>query len=73
MAAGRIDNPEHYTTLYHSGSPAGACAEVFDFIPLWQSLMLRDLDDRFEVCDLDDAARLVEPPIVPATCSKWSW
>jgi hypothetical protein len=79
--AGRVDNPEHYRTLYLSDGPGGACAEAFDFVATWAQDMLRGapaipgsfralatfvLDDNVEVCDLDDAPRLVELGMRPS-------
>ena len=39
--AGRIDNPEHYQTLYLSDGPGGACAEAFFYKSIWEASMLR--------------------------------
>ncbi len=79
--AGRIDNPEHYLTLYLSDGPGGACAEAFFFKPIWDKNMLRgspslsgsvqaiatfDLDPAIEICDLDDASRLVTLGLRPS-------
>lgn len=79
--AGRVDNPEHYDTLYLSDSEAGACAEAFAFLPVWGQSMLRgapavpgsfravatfELDDEVDVCDLDDSPRLVELGLRPS-------
>jgi hypothetical protein len=81
LAAGRIDNPEHYLALYCSDGPAGACAEAFDYKPAWDAAMLRGapslpgsvkalatytLDDVTPVCDLDDAGRLVALGLRPS-------
>ena len=81
LAAGRIDNPEHYAAVYLSDSAAGACAEAFAYKPVWDGSMLRGfpslpgsvqalatctLDDATPVCDLDDAARLVALGLRPS-------
>lgn len=78
-AAGRVDNPEHYAALYLSDEPGGACAEAFAYLSVWDdSLLLGSpllpgsmagigtfrLDA--EVCDLDDAARLVALGLRPS-------
>jgi hypothetical protein len=80
-AAGRTDNPEHYRTLYLSDGAGGACAEAFHYRPVWDERMLADspslpgsiqalgtytLAPRSTVCDLDDAARLVEMGLRPS-------
>jgi hypothetical protein len=80
-AAGRIDNPEHYRTLYLSDGAGGACAEAFDYRPMWDERMLRGspalpgsvhalgtytLTPDSTVCDLDDAARLVDLGLRPS-------
>ena len=79
--AGRIDNPEHYRALYLSDGPGGACAESFFFKTMWDQKMLRgspslvgsvqaiatfDLDQTMPICDLDDAARLVDLSLRPS-------
>lgn len=79
--AGRIDNPEHYSTLYLSDGEGGACAEAFDYLPRWNPGMLRGapalpgsfralavfvLEDEAAVCDLDDARCLVERDLRPS-------
>jgi hypothetical protein len=79
--SGRIDNPDHYLNLYLSDGPGGACAEVFDYKPVWDEAMLRGspsvpgsvhalgrytLDTEIAVCDLDDAARLLELELRPS-------
>jgi hypothetical protein len=78
---GRVDNPEHYRTLYLSDSGAGACAEAFAYLPVWRQGMLRgapavpgsfralatfELDGDAGVCDLDDAARLLALGLRPS-------
>jgi hypothetical protein len=78
---GRIDNPKSYQALYLSDGPGGACAEAFFFKKAWDAKMLRgspnlagsvraiaalDLDPAVEVCDLDDASRLLELALRPS-------
>jgi hypothetical protein len=80
-AGGRIDNPDHYLALYLSDGPGGACAEAFDYRTEWDVRMLRGspslpgsvralatytLDPAIIVCNLDDAARLVELGLRPS-------
>lgn len=75
QGAGRVDNPEHYRVLYLADHPAGAVAEAFGDLSAWTSSMLRgapslpgsrralatyELPDSQRICDLDDAARLLE-------------
>lgn len=79
--AGRIDNPEHYHALYLSDGPGGACAEAFFFKSVWDPKMLRgspslpgsvqaiatfELDPATQICDLDDASRLVKLGLRPS-------
>ncbi|MGH8957810.1 MAG: RES family NAD+ phosphorylase [Acidimicrobiia bacterium] len=79
--AGRIDNPEHYLALYLSDGPGGACAEAFFFKTVWDAKMLRgspsltgsvqaiatfELDPGTQICDLDDASRLVALGLRPS-------
>lgn len=79
--AGRIDNPEHYRTLYLSDGAGGACAEVFHYRPAWDERMLRGspalpssvhalgtyaFSSGSSVCDLDDAARLADLGLRPS-------
>jgi hypothetical protein len=81
LAAGRIDNPDHYLVLYLSDGAGGACTEAFDYRPVWDDGMLRGspslpgsvhalatytLDPAVAVCDLDDAHRLVELELRPS-------
>lgn len=81
QGSGRIDNPDRYRVLYASDQPAGACAEVFDYKPIWNVGMLRGtpglpasiralatikLNDDVLICDLDDAARLVGLSLRPS-------
>lgn len=81
LNAGRIDNAEHYTTLYASDDPAGACAEAFGYLRVWSASILRgspslpgssqalatyELDDAAPLCDLDDARRLVDLGLRPS-------
>jgi RES domain len=81
LAGGRIDNPDHYLALYLSDGPGGACAEAFDYRTEWDERMLRGspslpgsvralatytLDPAIIVCNLDDAARLVELDLRPS-------
>ncbi|MDT4936775.1 MAG: hypothetical protein QOG80_446 [Pseudonocardiales bacterium] len=81
-SAGRIDNPGLYGVLYLGNSSAGAVAEAFGWARLWDARLLRGVpslpgsvralarydldDDRGPVCDLDDAARLVELRLRPS-------
>jgi hypothetical protein len=79
--AGRIDNPEHYRVLYLSDGPGGACAEAFFFKTAWTKDVLRgspslpgsvqamatfELAAEINVCDLDDASRLLELGLRPS-------
>jgi hypothetical protein len=80
--AGRVDNPGLYDVLYLGDSAAGAMAEAFGWSPAWDASLFRgspalpdsvralatyELDDaRAEVCDLDDAARLVDLQLRPS-------
>jgi len=79
LNAGRIDNVEHYETLYASDAPAGACAEAFGFLRVWSESMMRgspslpgsrqalaiyELGESL-ICDLDDAERLVSLGLRP--------
>ncbi|MGH8925547.1 MAG: RES domain-containing protein [Acidimicrobiia bacterium] len=79
--AGRIDNPEHYSALYLSDGPGGACAEAFFFKAVWDAKMLRgspslpgsaqaiatfEMEPVVQVCDLDDASRLVALDLRPS-------
>jgi hypothetical protein len=77
----RIDNPGRYEPLYLGDTPAGAVAEAFGWASRWGPGLLRgtpslpgsvralvtySLPDADEICDLDDAARLVELGIRPS-------
>lgn len=79
--AGRIDNPGRYGVLYVGDAAAGAVAEAFGWLPEWSAAMLRgrpalagsvhalaryELADGADVCDLDDAARLVDLQLRPS-------
>lgn len=81
FGAGRIDNPESYLALYLSDGPGGACAEAFFFKDVWDTKMLRglpslpgsvqaiaslDLDSDVELCNLDDASRLLAFDLRPS-------
>ena len=41
LVGGRVDNPDHYPTIYLSDGPGGACAEAFSYRPAWDAAMLR--------------------------------
>lgn len=79
QGAGRIDNPDLYTTLYLSTDPAGAIAEAFGRIPAWSASMFavpglaaaaralatyRLGDDR--IVDLDDPQALMDRSLRPS-------
>ena len=76
--AGRIANPKLYAELYISSSVAGALSEAFGRFDTWteKMLALRDRscalatyelpDDRADVCDLDNAARLLAYDLRPS-------
>jgi len=80
--AGRVDNPGVYDVLYLGDSAAGSIAEAFGWSSVWNSTLLRGtpslpgsvralahytLDDGARpVCDLDDAARLVDLALRPS-------
>lgn len=80
--SGRVDNPGLYDILYLGDSAPGAIAEAFGWASVWSSALLRGtpslpgsvralaryaLDDALAaVCDLDDAARLVELALRPS-------
>jgi hypothetical protein len=82
VGSNRVDNPELYDALYAGDAAAGAVAEAFGWRPVWAEGMLRGPrtepasvqalveydadDDRFSVCDLDDAARLVTLALRPS-------
>lgn len=80
--AGRVDNPGQYDVLYLGDTAAGAMAEAFGWSPRWDASLFRgipalpgsvkalaayELDDsRASICDLDDAARLVQLGLRPS-------
>ncbi len=81
IGANRVDNPDLYDTLYVGDSASGAVAEAFGYAAQWNQGLLRgtpslpgsvralvtyDLPDLVEVCDLDDAARLLELGLKPS-------
>ena len=80
QGAGRVDNPEHYRTLYASDSPAGAVAEAFGNHGIWTDQLLMGPPDfpgsvralaelesaRLEVLDLDDARELARRKLRPS-------
>ncbi len=81
QGGGRLDNPELYSVLYLSNSPAGAVAEAFGRFPEWTDALLEarpslpgsfralgryQLPDRVEVCNLDDPAQLVRLHLRPS-------
>ena len=73
----RIDNPEIYRVLYVSSHAEGAVAEKFGRIPLWDdylfvqtngnryALATFEIADHALICNLNDAARLVELGLRP--------
>ena len=78
---GRLDNPDLYSVLYASSSPAGAIAEAFGRFPEWNKAILESspslpgsvraiaryqLSGRAPVCDLDDPAQLVRLSLRPS-------
>jgi RES domain len=80
QGSGRLDNPDLYAVLYLSDAAAGAIAEAFGRFPEWTPAILGGspglpgsvralaryrLEDSAPVCDLDDAARLVELKLRP--------
>ena len=76
-AAGRIANPDLYHELYLSSSPAGALSEAFGRFDAWTQAMFAqgdrpcalaafELQDRAEICDLDDAGRLLAYDLRPS-------
>jgi RES domain. len=80
--ASRLDNPGRYEVLYLGDSPAGAIAEAFGWSPVWTVGLFRGSpslpgsvralahyvldDEQAALCDLDDAARLVELGLRPS-------
>lgn len=80
QGAGRVDNPEHYPTVYASDSPAGAIAEAFGNHAIWSPQLLQGPPDlpgsvralvaldakKIEVLDLDDARELVRRELRPS-------
>ncbi len=81
QGAGRVDNPERYSVLYASDSPAGAVAEAFASHATWTPWLLGGRPDmpgslralatfdaaEIEALDLDDARRLVERKLRPSS------
>lgn len=80
QGAGRLDNPEHYLTLYASDAPAGAVAEAFGNLAFWSEelflgrpsipksttvLATYELKDA-AVLDLDDAEALLSRTLKPS-------
>lgn len=81
QGGGRLDNPDLYSVLYASDAEAGAVAEAFGRFPEWTPAMLEgspaipgsfraigryELAETAAVCDLDDAAQLVELHLRPS-------
>lgn len=80
QGAGRVDNPEHYQTLYASDSAAGAVAEAFGNHGVWTPQLLQGPPSfpgsvralaaleaaKVEVLDLDDARELVRRGLRPS-------
>lgn len=80
--ASRGDNPGLYDVLYLGDRAAGAVAEAFGWAPIWNTRLFRGTPslpgslralatysydvDQATVCDLDDAARLVELGLRPS-------
>lgn len=79
--ANRVDNPGRYQTLYVGDSPAGAVAEAFGWAPRWDAGLFRgspslpgsgralvayELAETTDVCNLDDAGRLVDLGVKPS-------
>lgn len=79
--ANRVDNPDLYAVLYLGDSPVGAVAEAFGWAPRWSAALLRgspslpgstralvtfELPASAPLCDLDDAARLVDLRLRPS-------
>lgn len=81
QGGGRLDNPELYSVLYLSNSPAGAVAEAFGRFPEWTGALLEgspdlpgsfralaryQLSERVALCNLDDPAQLVRLNLRPS-------
>ena len=81
QGGGRLDNPDLYSVLYASSSPAGAVAEAFGRFPEWSKALLEgspslpnsfraiaryQLPSRVSVCDLDDPAQLIRLNLRPS-------
>lgn len=81
QGGGRLDNPQLYSVLYLSNSPAGAIAEAFGRFPEWTAALLEgspslpgsfraiaryQLSDRVAVCNLDDPAQLLRLNLRPS-------
>jgi RES domain len=79
--SGRLDNPDLYSVLYLSNSPAGAIAEAFGRFPEWTPAILRggpslagsvralaryELDAGDPLCNLDDPRQLVRLQLRPS-------
>lgn len=78
----RVDNPDRYHVMYASDAAAGAVAESFGWRQTWGARMLRGhrsepasvqalveyeaQDAALNVCDLDDARRLVVLALRPS-------
>ncbi|MCL2787139.1 MAG: RES domain-containing protein [Micrococcales bacterium] len=80
QTAGRWDNASAYTIWYTSTTPAGAVGEAFGDIAMWSADMLEtpylpgarralatfELAREARLCDLDDAATLLDLGIKPS-------
>lgn len=79
QGAGRVDNPEHYLTLYASDAPAGAVAEAFGNHAIWTDQLLEGppglpgsrralaaVTAPTEILDLDDPTALLERGLRPS-------
>jgi len=81
QGGGRLDNPDLFTVLYLSNSPAGAVAEAFGRFPEWTPSILSGspslprsaramgryrLARDARVCDLDDPRRLLTLELRPS-------
>ncbi len=81
QGAGRLDNPQSYSVFYAGDSPAGAVAEAFGRFPEWTPRVFAGnpnlpgsiravahlrLDEGEPVCDLDDAAMLLDVSLRPS-------
>ena len=73
----RLGNPEDYSVLYVSSSPAGAVAEAFGHVDVWVPAMFRTRDGMIRalaeftvrdssILDLDDPHELVERSLRPS-------